>query len=484
MLVSVIIILSCFIGVIFFIITEKMNRAIASLLGALITYFVLIFIEGLQFPIIVDLLFGSPSPPGDGFVNLHSLIMIIGTMIIVQIAHEAGSFQFIAGKLIKLSKGKPVNLMIIFCIVTVFISAILNNILTVIIIIPLTITVSRILNINPSPYILTQAVLVNIGGTVFSISSIPNILITTFAEISFLEFFINVGLISFIVFIFILIFFILIYKKDLTIPEEGKKALEEFDIWNVVQNKRLLYQSLISLIIFLILLILIPSSLISPDIIALTMAIILVIITRLDPKEIISKIDFELVFYLLGIFVIVGGLEITGFTEVLGIFILNLGGNNLFFQLLLILWFSAYLSSTIDNIPITKVLIPVADTMTETASLINRKQIFYSLALGANWGDNLTPFGDNILVMNTAEQNKRPISIKSFFKLGFITTNYQLIIVSIYYCLIFYLHIGIIILGIVCLILMTIYSLYKFGNKKVKSRIYTIGNKIREIIVK
>ncbi|MBY8983984.1 MAG: hypothetical protein KGD65_02850, partial [Candidatus Lokiarchaeota archaeon] len=143
MLVSVIIILSCFIGVIFFIITEKMNRAIASLLGALITYFVLIFIEGLQFPIIVDLLFGSPSPPGDGFVNLHSLIMIIGTMIIVQIAHEAGSFQFIAGKLIKLSKGKPVNLMIIFCIVTVFISAILNNILTVIIIIPLTITVSR-----------------------------------------------------------------------------------------------------------------------------------------------------------------------------------------------------------------------------------------------------------------------------------------------------------------------------------------------------
>ncbi|MBY9007862.1 MAG: hypothetical protein KGD63_14060, partial [Candidatus Lokiarchaeota archaeon] len=389
-----------------------------------------------------------------------------------------------AGKLIKLSKGKPVNLMIIFCIVTVFISAILNNILTVIIIIPLTITVSRILNINPSPYILTQAVLVNIGGTVFSISSIPNILITTFAEISFLEFFINVGLISFIVFIFILIFFILIYKKDLTIPEEGKKALEEFDIWNVVQNKRLLYQSLISLIIFLILLILIPSSLISPDIIALTMAIILVIITRLDPKEIISKIDFELVFYLLGIFVIVGGLEITGFTEVLGIFILNLGGNNLFFQLLLILWFSAYLSSTIDNIPITKVLIPVADTMTETASLINRKQIFYSLALGANWGDNLTPFGDNILVMNTAEQNKRPISIKSFFKLGFITTNYQLIIVSIYYCLIFYLHIGIIILGIVCLILMTIYSLYKFGNKKVKSRIYTIGNKIREIIVK
>jgi len=481
MIISIIIILACFIAVILLIITNKLNRAISSLLGAIITYFVLIFIEGLDFSIIVELLFGSPS---EGYVNLHSLIMIIGMMMIVQIAHEAGSFQFIAGKLIKLSGGKPVRLMIIFCTVTVFISAILNNILTVIIIIPLTITVSRILNINPLPYILTQAVLVNIGGTVFSISSIPNILITTFAGIEFLEFFINVGLISFIVYIFTLLFFILIYKKDLSIPEEGQKALKEFDVWNVVQNKRLLYQSLFSLLILLILLTLIPSSLLSPDIIALTTAIILIIITRLEPKEIISKIDFELIFYLLGIFVIAGGLEVTGATEAVGIFILNIGGSNLFFQLLLILWFSAYLSSCIDNIPITKVLIPVADTLTETASLVNKKQIFYSLAFGANWGDNLTPLGDNILVVNIAEQNKRPISFKSFFKLGFITTNYQLIIISIYYCLIFYTYIGIIILGMVGLILMVIYCLNKFGSKKIKSHIYAFSNKLREIIIR
>ncbi|MFX1378209.1 MAG: SLC13 family permease [Promethearchaeota archaeon] len=481
MVISIIIILGCFIAVIILIITNKLNRAISSLLAAIITYFVLIFIEGKDFSIIVELLFGSPT---EGFVNLHSLIMIIGTMMIVQIAHEAGSFQFIAGKLIKLSRGKPIALMVIFCAVTVFISAILNNILTVIIIIPLTITVSRILNINPSPYILTQAVLVNVGGTVFSISSIPNILITTYAGIEFLEFFINVGLISFIIFIFTLLFFILIYKKELTIPEEGQKALKEFDVWNVVQNKRLLYQSLFSLIILLILLTLIPSSLISPDIIALTIAIILIVITRLDPKEIINKIDFELLFYLLGIFIIVGGLEVTRATEALGTFILNIGGSNLFFQILIVLWFSAYLSSCIDNIPITKVLIPVANTMTETASIFNRKQIFYSLAFGANWGDNLTPLGDNILVVNIAEKNKRPISFKSFFKLGFVTTNYQLLIISIYYCLIFYLQIGIIILAIVGLFLIVIYCLNKFGSKNIKSRMNNFSTKLREIIIR
>ncbi|MFW9828152.1 MAG: SLC13 family permease [Candidatus Thorarchaeota archaeon] len=481
MIISIIIILACFIGVIIFIITDKLNRAISSLLGAVITYFVLIFIEGLDFSIIVELLFGSPA---EGFVNLHSLIMIIGMMMIVQIAHEAGSFQFIAVKLIKFSGGKPVNLMIIFCVVTVFISAILNNILTVIIIIPLTITVSRILNINPSPYILTQAVLVNIGGTVFLISSIPNILITTYANIEFLDFFLSVGLTSLIVFLFTLFFFILLYKNDIKVPEEGIKVLKEFNVWNVVQNKRLLYQSLISLFLLFTLLVIIPSSIISPDILALCTSLILIVITRLDPKNIISKIDFELIFYLLGIFVIVGGLEITGVTDAIGISILNLGGDNFYVQLILLLWFSAYLSSCIDNIPITKVLIPVADTMSQSVSLINRQRIFNSLAFGANWGDNLTPLGDNILVVNLAEQNKRPISFKSFFKLGFVTTNYQLGIITLYYTLIFYTQIGLIIIGIIVLAVISIYLISKLGSTKVKSQFNNIFTKFKELIIR
>ncbi|MHA2394184.1 MAG: SLC13 family permease [Promethearchaeota archaeon] len=468
-------------AVIILIVTNKLSRAISSLLGAVITYFVLIFIEKLDFSVVVDMLFGSPV---DGFVNLHSIIMIIGMMIIVEIAHEAGSFQFIAAKLVKLSKGKPIPLFIIFCSVTVFISAILNNILTVIIMIPLTITVSRMLNISPTPYILTQAILVNIGGTIFSISSIPNILITTYANIEFIEFFLNIGLLSLIIFMFTLCFFISIYKNELKIPEEGKNVLREFNIWNVIQSKRLLYQSLISLIILLLLFILIPSFIIPPDLIALSIALILIIVTKLNPKEIISKIDFELIFYLLGIFIIVGGLEITGVTNVIGIFILNIGGTNFYVQLLLLIWFSAYLSSCIDNIPITKVLIPVADTMAESASLINKSKLFYGLIYGANWGDNLTPLGDNILVVNVAEQNKRPISFKSFFKLGFITTNYQLAIISIYYTLVFNSQIGFIILGIIVCMIVVIYLVHKFSSNKIKSKINRIATKLREIIIK
>lgn len=481
MIISPILIIGCFLFVIILIITNKLNRAISSLLGAIITYFVLIFIEGYDFSIIVNLLFGTSS---EGYVNLHSIILIIAMMIIVQIAHEAGTFQFIAGKLIKLSGGKPILLLVIFCTVTVFISAILNNILTVIIIIPLTITVSRILNINPSPYILTQAVLVNIGGTLFSISSIPNILITTYANIEFFEFFLNIGTLSLIVFLFTLAFFILLYKSELKIPTGGPKVLEEFNVWNVVQSRRLLYQSLISFVILMVLLIVIPSSLISPDMIALSIALILIVLTRLNPKDIISKIDLELILYLLGIFIIAGGLEITGVTDAIGIALLHIGGVNLYLQLLIILWFSAYLSSCIDNIPITKVLIPVADAMAGSAPLISRNKIFYSLTIGANWGDNLTPLGDNILVVNIAEQNKRSISFKTFFKLGFVTTNYQLILISLFYTLVFNTLYGLVITGTVIFIIIAVLMIHKFGPNKIKSRMSKFTEKIREIIIR
>lgn len=480
MIVSIIIVLACFSAVILLIITDKLNRAVASLTGAVIVYFVLIYLEGKDFKVILDLLFGSES---EGFVNLHSLILIIGMMFIVEISKEAGLFQFFALNLIKLSKGKPVYLMSIFCVITLILSAILNNILTVIILIPLTITVSRILNVNPSPYILTQAILVNIGGTLFTISSIPNILISTYAEISFIDFFLNVGTVSLIIFVFTLIFFIFIFKKALQVPQQGLDILSEFNVWNFVPDKKLLLKSLLALTILFILFVIIPTSLISTDIIALVMAVILIIISRLDPKQIISKIDFELIFYLLGIFVIAGALEVLGVVQFLGESMANFSGGNVFFQILIILWFSSFLSSAIDNIPITKVLIPVIGTITGNFPANIGDKFYYSLAIGANWGDNLTPLGDNILVVQLAEANKRPISFKQFFKIGFITTLYQIVLVSIYYTLIFNPMMGILIVLMISLILIITYLLNKIGPKKLRDGIGKTINGFRNIFL-
>lgn len=481
MILSIIIVLSCFIGVILLIVTEKLNRAVAALIGAVIVYFTLTFLEGNHFQVILELLFGSES---EGFVNLHSLILIISMMIIVQISNEAGLFQFFALNLIKLSKGKPLYLMTIFCFITILISAVLNNILTVIILIPLTITVSRILNVNPSPYILTQAILVNIGGTLFTISSIPNILISNYAEIQFTDFFLNVGTISLMIFLFTLLFFIFIYKKALEVPQEGIKILREFNVWNFVPNKALLLKSLLSLITLFILFIIIPTSLLSTDIMALIVALILIVISKINVKEIISKIDFELILYLLGIFVIAGGLEVLGVVQLLGESMANLSGGDLYLQIIIVLWISAFLSSAIDNIPITKVLVPVIGTITGSYPAHVGDQFYYSLTLGANWGDNLTPLGDNILVVQLAEANKRPISFKQFFKIGFLTTIYQLTIVSIYYTLIFNFGVGIMIVIAILFTLIGLFVLRKLGIEKINTIIDGVINKFRVIFIR
>jgi Na+/H+ antiporter NhaD/arsenite permease-like protein len=418
---STLIVVLCFIGVVAAILTEKVNRGVASLVAAVITYFTLVFLEGQDFGLLVTLLFGSPQ---DGFVNLHSLILIISMMIIVAIAHEAGVFQFLAVKLIKMSNGRPIALLSVYCIITLVISSILNNILTVILLIPLTITVSRILNVDPTPYILTQAILVNIGGSVFAISSIPNILIVNSTGITFAEFFLNVGVLSIVVFGFTLVFFILLYKESLRIPPEGVEVLREFDVWNFVADKKTMVQSLTGLIVLFILFVAVPESLTTPDIVALCVALVLIFVTRSDAEKVLKKIDVELLFYLMGVFVIAGAMEVTGLVETmvggLGVII----GDNPLIQVIIIIWLSAVLSSTIDNIPITQVLIPIIESF-------GSKPNFYALAIGVNWGDNLTPLGDNVLVMNIAAQNKRHINPKQFFKLGFVTTLFQLYVVTI-----------------------------------------------------
>ncbi|UCE14343.1 MAG: hypothetical protein JSV04_03995 [Candidatus Heimdallarchaeota archaeon] len=462
--------------------TEKMNRAIVAISGGLITYFTLTFIEQRDFSTIVNLMFGSD----DNYVNLHSLLLIIGIMFIVHISDEIGTFQFLAVLMIKMSRGKPIPLMIILCTVSVIFSSLLNNILTVMILIPLTITTSRVLNVSPTPYILTQAVMVNIGGTIFSISSIPNILIFIYnptIEISFVEYFLEIGFFSVVTFGFSVLLFVFLYKNELSIPKDKaiKILLYDFDVWNVVQSRRLLYASLGGLITLMISFVIIPEDFLPPEAIALSIAMILTIVSRLDAKEIINKFDFELIFYLLGIFVLVGGLEETNVTDILSNILQDIGGGNEFYQIIVIMWIAAFTSSIVDNVPVTKVFLPITTGLASDSSSLNK--YYYGLSIGANWGDNLTPLGDNILVLNIAKENNRPISIKTFWKLGFMTTIYQLCLATLYFTLIYHFVFAVLVISIICIILGLLVVLSKSGPFKVHTIIDSIVFKFRSFII-
>lgn len=472
-----------FIFTVILILTEKLNRAIVALSGALITYLVLTFLENKDFSVIMELLFGTTD---DGFVNFHSLLLILGIMFIVQISDEVGTFQFVAIYAIKLSKGKPKNLMTILAVLAVFFSAIVNNILTVMILIPLTITTSRMLDLDPKPYILTQAVLVNLGGTIFSISSIPNILINTYAEITFRQYFLNVGLFSILAAAITILFDLFLYEKHLVEPEKKLvETLAGFNPWNVIQNRRLFYSTVVSFVTLMLSFLFVPPNIVPPDIIALIIAMVLTIISGfsgMDAGEIIKKFDYELLFYLLGIFVIAGGMELVGIINFLGKNFSKLGTTSPVLQILLILWFSAILSSLIDNIPITQVLIPIVGIIT-TGLTTNRNQYFYSLSIGANWGDNLTPLGDNILVVQLSKKHKRPISIKSFWKLGFISTLVQLFCATIYFLLILKHPLGFISLLVVLTLIVTIWVVLKFAPGKTKVKLELLLDRFRMAII-
>ncbi len=288
-IISAVIVMAIFVAIVVVILLEKMNRAIISLIGALGAFLALTFIDGAGFMTFIEFMFGNAL---DNYVNFHSLLLILGMSIIVQICYDAGVFQFIAFSLVKTTRGKAMHLLIMLCFLTFVLSSILNNIMTVMIMIPLSITMSRILAIDPRPYILTQAILVNVGGILFPISSIPGILVATAAGIPFIDFFIGIGLFAFVLLGITLALFYVIYKPKLAQPQpEYVEALAEFNAWNFVQDRPLLIKSIVTLLAVLVCFIAIPSDLLSPDIIALSAAVILVVISKVKSDDLVGKLN-------------------------------------------------------------------------------------------------------------------------------------------------------------------------------------------------
>nr|MDO8116789.1 SLC13 family permease [Candidatus Sigynarchaeota archaeon] len=373
----------------------------------------------------------------DGFVNLHSLILIVGMMLVVEVCQQAGMFQFFAITIVKVTGTSAPKLLATLCALAMLMATVLNNVMALIILIPLTVMISRVLDLNPTPYILTQAVIVNMGSTFFSVSSVPNIIIAGSAGISFADFFLNVGVLSAIIGFITIFFFIALYKKQLGYPSKNVDVLREFNVWNFIPNRQLLYKSFIVLFSVMVCFVIIPPEVISLDIIALVGAVVLIVISKVKAADILSKLDIELLLYLLGIFFITGALERLGLLELAGNALFGVSGGDTFVTCLVILWLSAYLSSNLDNISITKVMVPIVSIMSNGLPAGQQLSAFYTLAFGAGWGDNLSPLGDNIVVMNVSAQYKRPVTFKQLFKLGFLTTNFQLALLTIYLSLVF-----------------------------------------------
>lgn len=197
MLVTVILLLINFLVLIIFISFSKIDRTVITLACGVVTIFLLSILEHVGYNVFVDFIVGTKK---DGYVNFHSIVLLFGMLVIVQICIEAGVFQFLSFRLIQMTKGKPVYLLICFNTLAFIVTAIINDILAILLLIPLTITVCKTIDVDAIPYVMTEAITIKLGATLFLISSIPNIIVGTYLNLSFLDFFLNIGVISIFIF--------------------------------------------------------------------------------------------------------------------------------------------------------------------------------------------------------------------------------------------------------------------------------------------
>lgn len=404
-----------FSAVILSIITEKIDRTVAAISGAVLM-------------ILTNVL---TLEKGISYIDFNTIGVLVGMMLVVSIVKNSGLFEYIAIYTAKKSKGNPWKIMIYFVLITAILSALLDNVTTVLLIGPMTIVICQILNINPVPFLMTEIIASNVGGTATLIGDPPNIMIGSAANLSFSDFVINVGPAVIIIIIFIILSFKLIYKKD--IPNVDNEAcITSLDEEKAIQDKSLLYKSICVLFLILFGFIFHSKLHIESSIVALSGACIMLIIGKQDTNEIINSVEWSTILFFIGLFIVVGGLSECGVINSLAQLLINITKGHPTYTMCIILWISAIISSFLDNIPFVATLIPLILTMESQG--INVMPLWWATSLGACLGGNGTLIGAsaNVVLANIGEKHGYNISFKKYFKLGFPVMLLTIVISTIY----------------------------------------------------
>ena len=317
--------------------TEKVHRALAAVAGAtLLLACKILDVESLA-----------------SYIDFNTVGILIGMMLFVSVVKISGLFEYIAIKAAKLSKGKPWIIMILFFIITAVLSAFLDNVTTVLLVGPMTIAVTEMLGLNPVPFLITQILASNVGGTATLIGDPPNIMIGSAAGLSFNDFIVNTGVPAVIIGVLTLFCFYFIYGRKLHVTPEKMAAVMELDENKAIKDKVLLIQSVVVMICVVVAFMLHDALGIQSATIAIAAAAVILFLShgKADPEEIIATVEWPTIVFFVGLFGVVGGLQQTGVIDMMAKFLINVTQGNDLLMLLLILWVSAILSSFLDNIP-------------------------------------------------------------------------------------------------------------------------------------
>jgi len=377
-----------------------------------------------------------------GFIDFETLMLLTGMMILVTIIKHSGFFTIVSVKIAEFTKGSPVKILVLFSVVTALMSAFLDNVTTVLIIIPIIIELTRGMGLNPKNYVLSQAIISNVGGTATLIGDPPNVIIGSKVGLTFNQFIINLGPIAIIVFIVVLGFIWFMNRSEFKPINTSMVKLVSielllekirFEFSNVKLDRSLMIKSLACLILAILLFITQAITGLAPGVVALGMAMVLLIISNANVEHVLEEVEWSTLLFFTGLFILVGALEEYGMIEWIAHNVFMNVGDNPYVIVLMVLWVSGIASGFLDNIPFTITMIPVVELMLESNPIPNNI-LWWALALGACLGGNITMIGSsaNIVSVGIAKKYGVDISFIDFMKKGLVITFISLILASIY----------------------------------------------------
>ena len=284
-------------------------------------------------------------------IDWNVIFLLLGMMIIVSVIHKTGLFEYLAIKSIKLAKGSPMKSLVYLLILTALASAILDNVTTIMLVVPMTIIVTKKLNVSPIPFILSEVFASNIGGAATLVGDPPNIIIASKANLSFNSFLIHMAPMVVLTLIVIIPFLTFMFRKSLVNTESDRTAINQLDENSYIRNRKLLKQSLTVLTLVMIAFVTHSIFHLEPSVIALLGAGLLVAITGLKPADFVQDVEWPTLVFFGGLFVMVGALVNVGALEKLATILKDLVGDNTKLTAGVLLGVSAVLSGIVDIIP-------------------------------------------------------------------------------------------------------------------------------------
>ncbi|GET28900.1 SLC13 family permease [Prolixibacter sp. SD074] len=400
-----------------FITTETLPNAIAAMVGA----FLLVAFHIINQEEAIDA------------IDFETIGLLSGMMMTVAVMRKSGLFEYIAIKSIKLTGGSPWRILVVLSIVTAILSAFLDNVTTVLIIVPLTFAVADTLKINPMPLLISEILFSNIGGAATLIGDPPNIMIGGATNLDFMDFIQNNTPVILVVSVVTFFLLRLIYHKKLAGLVADKEKIQAFDEKRAIQNKRFFYTTLTVFLVIITLFITHQVHKIDLATLAIGGGFTMMMVTKQDPGEILKEVEWATLFFFIGLFIIIGGLEKTGVISFLADKMVEVTHGEVEPAAQLVLWMSALSTTFINSIPYTATMISVIQEMA-----INPGQsiepVWWALSLGACLGGNGTLIGAaaNIIVAGFTQKTPYPIKFKEYFKIGFPLMLVSIVITSLY----------------------------------------------------